>query len=142
MSTEGLRKMLEGEEGRRRTVYKDSMGIATIGVGRNLEGKGLDDSEINYLLENDIIDVYEDAKRMHPWILELSEPRRDALLAMLFQLGLNKFSQFQLMLAAARAGHWDEAARQLLDSTFAKQVPARAGRLRLQLISDTYQFVP
>ena len=51
---EQIVKDLINHEGKKRTVYLDSMGIETIGVGRNLRHVGLDDDEVLYLLNNDI----------------------------------------------------------------------------------------
>ena len=45
---------LRFHEGVRNQVYKDHLGIETIGVGRNLRDRGLSDEEVDYLLSNDI----------------------------------------------------------------------------------------
>ena len=47
-------KDLIHHEGKRNTVYSDTMGIPTIAVGRNLRDVGLSEDEIMYLLDNDI----------------------------------------------------------------------------------------
>ena len=46
------REQLKQDEGVREKVYMDSVGIPTIGVGRNLKDVGLSPYEINVLLEN------------------------------------------------------------------------------------------
>ena len=45
---------LTRDEGYRRRVYKDSVGIETIGIGRNLVDVGVTKEEAQYLLGNDI----------------------------------------------------------------------------------------
>ena len=45
---------LRFHEGVKNHVYKDHLGIETIGVGRNLVDRGLTDEEVDFLLSNDI----------------------------------------------------------------------------------------
>ena len=47
-------KQMSFHEGVKNKVYKDHLGIETIGVGRNLVDRGLSDEEVDYLLGNDI----------------------------------------------------------------------------------------
>ena len=58
--TEKLLEMLKRHEGVRSHVYLCSAGYETIGVGRNISesGLGLSSDEIDYLLTNDIKDVF------------------------------------------------------------------------------------
>ena len=51
---EQIVKDLIHHEGKKETVYLDSMGIETVAVGRNLSHVGLSEDEIMYLLNNDI----------------------------------------------------------------------------------------
>jgi lysozyme len=46
--------LLVKHEGIRNKPYEDSVGVLTIGVGRNLDDVGLSHDEIYYLLKNDI----------------------------------------------------------------------------------------
>ena len=50
-------QMLIKHEGLRNFVYNDSIGIPTIGVGRNLKSRGITNAEAMYLLNN-AIDFY------------------------------------------------------------------------------------
>ena len=52
-----LRDALIRDEGVRLKPYRDSVGKLTIGVGRNLDDKGLTRAEAEALLDNDIRDV-------------------------------------------------------------------------------------
>ena len=45
------------DEGKRNKPYRDTVGKLSIGVGRNLDDKGLSDGEIAILLEHDINDA-------------------------------------------------------------------------------------
>ena len=51
---ESLKEQLIRHEGLRLTVYDCPAGYKTIGVGRNIEQKGITESEALYLLDNDI----------------------------------------------------------------------------------------
>ena len=51
---EKLVNQLIRHEGMELKVYKDSLGIETIGVGRNLVDRGVSEEEARYLCNNDI----------------------------------------------------------------------------------------
>jgi len=122
------RKQLPIDEGVRKTPYKDSVGILTIGVGRNLE-KGLSDAEIAFLLENDIVQADIDARALCPAFDSLSEPRKAVLLNMSFNLGKTRLAGFVNTLKAINEGRYEAAADGMLASKWATQVGARAQRL-------------
>lgn len=129
-----LRQELINDEGIRYKPYKDSAipPRLTIGVGRNLDDKGLSGDEIQFLLANDIEEVEKDLQTF-PWWSSLDSVRQVALANMRFQLGPNRFRGFKNMLAAVSVGNFDEAAKQTLDSDYAKQVPRRAAKVAYQL---------
>ncbi len=54
--------------------------------------------------------------------------RTAVLVEATFQMGLTTLRKFKLMLAALERGDNAEAAKQLLSSKYARQVPARAQR--------------
>lgn len=62
-----------------------------------------------------------------PWFGKLNNPRKQAILNMLFNLGLTRFSKFKKMIACIEASD-AVAAREMLDSKWAKQVKGRAVR--------------
>ena len=64
-----------------------------------------------------------------PWAAELCEARRGVLIEMAYQMGLAGLLGFKRFLAAAREGRWADAAREMLDSRWARQTPERAERL-------------
>lgn len=120
---------LKRDEDVRSTVYLDSEGIATIGVGRNLVDRGLSDDEIEYLLRNDIVIAFGDALKLFPSFATLTDARQRALVNMSFNLGIDRLGKFRKMRAAIQAGDWDKAADEMLDSKWACQVGPRAYRL-------------
>ena len=62
---EDLKEQLIRHEGLRLTVYDCPAGYKTIGVGRNLEGKGVTEEEAMYLLDNDLKDYQ--VMPLHPF---------------------------------------------------------------------------
>ena len=120
---------LRRDEGVAYKPYRDTEGILTIGVGRNLEDRGISDDEMDFLLANDLKWVVVDLDRGAPWWREMTTNRQRALANMVFNLGWPRLSGFKKMLAALEAGDYDEAANQALDSRWAIQVGARAERI-------------
>ena len=128
-----LREQLIRDEGFRLRAYRDTEGLLTIGVGRNLDAVGLYPDEVEYLLSNDIRRVQDGVALAIPWSGNLDEARRGILENMAFNLGIRGLLQFRKMLTAAEAGSWDEAAEEMLDSKWARQVGDRAVRLAEQM---------
>ena len=116
-------------EGKERKVYRCTSGKLTIGVGRNLEDLGLSDKEINFLLRNDLNRVQLELMENVPCYKDLSDPRQAVLLDMCFNLGISRFLQFKMMLTALEMEEYEEAAKEMLDSKWARQVGKRSVRL-------------
>ena len=129
MNPDILKATLSVDEGRRAKVYMDSLGIPTVGVGRNLQDKGLSNKEIDYLLENDIAECGADLSKSFPWFVELDEVRQHVLLNMRFQLGPQRFRTFKKLLEAVERKDYAAAADAMRFSKWATQVPVRANRL-------------
>ena len=116
------------DEGKRSKPYKDTVGILTIGVGRNLE-KGLSDDEIALLLKNDIAEADKAARTVFPAFDSLTEARKAVLVNMAFNLGQARLAGFVNTLKAIAEGRYDDAADGMLASKWAVQVGQRAQRL-------------
>ena len=143
MSAKELARILEAEEGRVPYVYLDHLGFQTIGVGRLVDSKKggrLRDSEINFMLSNDIFELKVELLRVYPWMVSLSPVRLDTMILMRFQLGLVGMAKFVRTLSAVKQGNWEIAAQGLRNSLWAKQTPERVERLAKQLETDTYQY--
>lgn len=117
---------LTAHEGRRLIAYRDTEGIITIGVGRNLEDKGISESECSLLLQHDIEDCVGDLHRNVRGFRRLSHTRKMVLVDMCFNLGIYGLLKFKRMFAAMRAQDYDAAGREMLDSRWAEQVGQRA----------------
>lgn len=132
-----LERLLIRHESIRQKPYRDTVGKFTIGCGRNLDDKGLSKDEIMLLLNNDIFDAIEDAKRCVSVYDELSEVRKMVLIDMAFNLGKSRFMGFVRFLNAIHKGDWDEAAEEMLSSKWAIQVGYRAIELALMMRTNT-----
>ena len=122
-------QMLRTHEGVETYAYKCSANKTTIGVGRNIDkngGIGLSQGEIDYLLTNDVKRVSVELLLTFSWYAALDDARKDAMLDMCFNMGLPRFKNFKKALAAMALGDYNEAAKEFLDSRWAKQVGQRA----------------
>jgi len=136
-----LQAMLVAQEGLRLKVYTDSLGIETIGVGRNLRDKGISEEEAVMLLNRDISDAIEDVMHVCSVYTQLSRPRQLVLVSMAFNLGRARLGKFVRFLAAVHLGQWDEAAEEMLQSIWAIQVGQRAVTLAKMMRTDTSEWV-
>lgn len=130
MDRERLAAQLRLHEGVELKPYKCTAGYLTIGEGRNIEERGLSDDEIDYILNNDVDIATSELASSFDWFAGLDDVRMRVVVDMVFNLGMPRFKQFQNMISAIEAGDWPEAAAQMMDSRWAKQVGARAERLR------------
>lgn len=142
-----LKAELRRDEALRRKLYNDrdgkehqsAVGKLTVGVGWNIEDKGLPEDVIETLLDRGIDEAEETLDRIeHRWRLlsVRDQARARALLNMAFNLGEHRLREFKKMWAAlanffatGSADWWTEAAREALDSAWARQVGPRAQRI-------------
>jgi len=117
------------DEGVRTKPYRDTVGKLTIGVGRNLDDRGLLPDEIDLLLRNDIAQADKDARSLVPSFDSLSERRKAVLVNMAFNLGRTRLSGFVNFLGAIADKEWREAESAMMNSKWAIQVGQRAIRL-------------
>lgn len=130
MNKTRLTKQLEIDEGRSKKLYVDTVGKVTAGVGRNLTNRGLSDDEIDLMLANDIKLAEKDARSLVPDFDRLDDVRQEVLVNMSFNLGYSRLAGFKKFLAAVNAGRFAEAAAEMEDSKWFKQVGQRGVRLR------------
>ena len=122
-------RQLRLHEGERLRPYRCTAGKLTIGVGCNLEDRGITAEESAMLLSNDISREERELLAVLPWVAKLSEVRQRVLLDMSFNLGLQGLLAFKRTLAAIQAGQYQQAAGMMLESLWARQVGQRAQRL-------------
>ena len=120
---------LRKHEGVEHKPYTDTVGKLTIGVGRNLDDRGLSDHEIDFLLQNDIQLVEEELDQWWPHWRSLNQTRQLVVADMMFNMGRPRLSQFKMFLAALQAANYETASTEMLDSKWAGQVKGRATTL-------------
>src|SRR5690349_6871212 len=104
LDRDALRRQLLKHEGLRLSGYTDSRGFLTIGVGRNIDGRGggITEAEAFYLLDNDVERVCAELDRELPFWRTLDEVRQRVLCDMSFNLGTNGLLKFHNMLGASQ----------------------------------------
>jgi lysozyme len=122
-------RQLRLHEGERLKPYRCTAGKLTIGIGRNLEDRGITAQESAYLLSNDIDHHWRQLVQALPWVTQLDPVRQRVLLDMAFNLGITGLLGFRNTLATVRAGSYEQAAAMMLQSKWAGQVGRRAERL-------------
>lgn len=117
------------DEGFRAKAYTCSAGKLTIGYGRNIEDNGVTEEEAERMLLSDVNASYNELRRHFKWFPVLAARRQGVLINMCFNMGMPTLLKFEKMFTAIREGDYNEAAAQMLDSKWAKQVGERAERL-------------
>lgn len=111
----------------------------TIGVGFNIEDRPLCDQAILVQLNHDIELCKAQAERIFAEVWDdLNEIRQNVIIAMIFQMGLPRFSKFRITIDYINKKNWELAARGMLDSKWAKQTPKRAKRAAQMLRTGEY----
>lgn len=124
-----LYEQLKLHEGKKNKPYKDTVGKLTIGIGRNLDDRGITEEEIVFLFGTDVDLVEKELDKNLKWWRDMSEVRQRVLVDMCFNLGITKLLTFKNTLEAMRTGRYNDAASGMLNSLWAKQVKGRAVRL-------------
>jgi lysozyme len=123
-------QLLSEEEGRSATVYKDSLGYSTIGIGCLVDPRirtaGLCDAAIDTQFAHDSVQARNDAEAL-PGFLRCNDVRQTVLVSMCFQLGnLRDWPDFKGALAT---DNYEAAASAGYDSEWARtETPVRAKR--------------
>ena len=128
MDRQLLRSQLERHEGLRLRVYKDTVGVNTIGYGRNLDDVGISRDEADFMLDNDIDCVEKSLQTVDEYV-DLDRVRQTVIANLCFNVGFRGLMNFSRMWQAIARQDYDSAAREMLDSKWARQVGIRATEL-------------
>lgn len=140
MNVERLKQTLVRHEGtgpvknNRFFPYKCPAGYTTIGIGRNLDAKGISEDEAELMLKNDIAEAIGLCRILFPVFDQLNDVRQEALVNMMFNLGLLGLSKFKKFVAAVNNRNWDVAAQEMENSLWFKQVGNRAKELQAMIL--------
>ena len=138
------RRLITQHESSEAYVYLDSGGVSTIGIGRNVDkkkkGPGLRESEIQFMLQNDVSDYLKEMPKLYKNWDELSNVRKAVLLDMRHNLGLAGLSKFKRLRTAIEAREYQHASVELLNSQWASQVGKRAKTLAQMMALDRWPW--
>lgn len=136
MDREALKKQLRIDEGDKLTVYVDSKGYPTAGVGHLLSSSndfGLGDrvtrEQVERWLAEDIEQALIDCTRLWSGFWAYPETVQQVLANMSFNLGYRKLAKFTDLRAAVTREDWAMAAIEMEDSLWYREVKNRSKRL-------------
>ena len=139
MNLEQLREQLEIDEGRVDALYNDHLGYATFGVGHLvLEsdpeygseiGTAISESRVIEAFEQDCESVLRDCNILYEEFSDLPEEAQQVIANMMFNMGRPRLSKFKGMKRGVDSRNWNEAADEMVDSAWYRQVTNRADRL-------------
>ena len=143
MNIELLREHLEIDEGVKYEVYNDHLGFATFGVGHLvLEsdpeygseiGTAVSESRVIEAFEQDCENVLRDCNILYEDFDDLPEESQQVIANMMFNMGRPRLSKFKGMKRGVDSRNWNDAADEMVDSTWYKQVTKRADRLVVRM---------
>jgi len=129
MNATRLRNTLIRHEGLKLLPYKCTAGKLTLGVGRNIEDRGISKETAMQMLDEDIELCLNELMERLNYFENLPTEVQETLVNLCFNMGISRLMKFQLMLGAIQAGQYELAAKELLDSRYARQVGKRAEEL-------------
>lgn len=151
MISQTLKDQLKTEEHFSALVYLCPAGKRTIGYGRNIDANPLfkgvkikqpvSKKQAEDILLEDLEATLAQLKTAWPYIYGFRGARLDALVNLSYQIGVRRFLEFRKFHLAALQGNWNTAYKELLNSAWASQTPARAKRVAGQFKTNEYYQV-
>ena len=139
MNIEQLREQLEVDEGCVYEIYNDHLGYATFGIGHLVTesdpeqgqslGTPVSSDRVAEAFESDIQSVLRDCNILYSDFHNLPEEAQQVIANMMFNLGRPRLSKFAGMKRGVDARDWNQAAEEMVDSAWYRQVTNRADRL-------------
>jgi len=127
-----IRQMLINEEGMILTPYRCTEDKLTIGVGRNLDDRGISEDTAYQMLNEDIDLTINELKDNIDNFDSYPVDVQYSLVDLCFNMGIRRLMSFKKMLSYLAEGletrNFTKAAVELMDSKYAKQLPLRAKR--------------
>ena len=134
-----LREQLEIDEGRVDALYNDHLGYATFGIGHLvLEsdpeygqeiGTPVSADRVIEAFEQDCENVLRDCDILYEDFGDLPEEAQQVIANMMFNMGRPRLSKFRGMKRGVDSRIWNDAADEMVDSAWYRQVTKRADRL-------------
>lgn len=136
-------EQIKRDEGFRLAAYLDTGGTLTVGYGHNCKeypvfgvrkaGDRIQKTLAEELLKIDLLRAQKEINSFYPWVERLDYVRYAVLLNMCFNLGITRLKTFKKMFKALSCGNYSLAAKEMLNSKWAKQVGKRSARLAKQM---------
>ncbi len=142
--------ILNYEEGYREKPYLDTLGYPTVAGGIKLGPKGAPLTHYTFTVPRAVGDVWkqyfvDDLVRQMNENLQIkaalahcNEARRDVLISMGYQMGVNGLASFSVTLSLISRGDYKQASENMLKSLWARQTPRRAKRHAEVMRTGTY----
>lgn len=118
--------LVEQHEGRRKMLYRDSVGKLTGGVGHNFDDNGLSDVVIDFIKAQDCAVAVTTVSKVFGFIADPTNARHAGLLDMAFEMGETRLRAFVQLRACWEQSDWDGVATAAKNSAWAREVPHRA----------------
>lgn len=150
-----LERELARDEGVRFTIYVDTTGNPTVGIGHNLNAGPLPNqtypmtqAQVDALFASDVASTVQKLDTYLPWWRTLDDVRQRVIINMTFNLGIGRpgagtgLLGFPNTLAMIKGGDYSAASGAMLQSLWARQVGARADRLAAMMKTGTASPTP
>lgn len=138
MNLERAKHYTKRFEGLRLKPYTCPAGKSTIGYGHNLDDNGITEDIAVRLLDADLMTAEREVRQRFTHFYKLNEARQFVLVDMCFNMGAAKLFTFKKMFAALAKDEYPTAAREMLNSKWARQVGNRAKVLSEIMTSGVY----
>ena len=139
MDINRLREELEIDEGRVDAIYLDHLGYPTFGIGHlitssdpehdNPVGTFISDLRVVEAFKDDVQSVLSDCEKLYVQFEHLPEEVQLIIANMMFNMGRTRLSKFKGMKRGVDNRDWNDAADEMVDSAWHRQVTNRAERL-------------
>ena len=139
MNIEQLKKDLIEDEGVKYEIYLDHLGLPTHGIGHLITewdeeygkpvGTPVSEERVNQCFEVDVKGTIQECKHLYNDFDDLPEEAQLIIANMMYNMGRPRLSRFHKMKKAVDNRDWYEAAYEMTDSKWARQVPNRSHRL-------------
>ena len=127
--TGDLLETVKLSEGFRDKVYKDTLGIDTIGYGFAIKDLVLDEDIAEMILRRKLDNLIDRADKRFKFLKHLPLKAQDVIYEMCYQMGVSGVSKFKKTLIYLENKEFRMASKEMLDSRWARQTPNRAKRL-------------
>ena len=127
--TSELLEAVKLSEGFRDRVYKCTEGYYTIGYGFAIKDLIMDEDIAEMILRRKLDSLIDKADKKFIFLKNLPVVVRDVIYEMCYQMGVTGVSKFKKTLAYLENNEFKMAAKEMLDSRWARQTPNRAKKL-------------